>query len=169
MFPTSVGIGSHIFRYTLGIQKRLQASHKQSRSERKIYFKPVKQYLFRIYISIHCIYIYINCFICLYVCSFHVSGSYWQTGWEYRIIDLNYTLILLYQRGLQATLSSGSVDLLSQYKPYSTAKRAVLDILYTYSKLLLSLIIILFGLLTKNNSIALQDTKDLIEFTIKYH
>ena len=52
---------------------------------------------------------------------------------------------------------------------HSTAKRAVLDILYTYSKLLLSLIIILFGLLTKNNSIALQDTKDLIEFTIKYH
>ena len=39
---------------------------------------------------------------------------------------------------------------------HSTAKHAVLDILYPYSKLLSSLIIILFDLLTKNNSIALQ-------------
>ena len=39
---------------------------------------------------------------------------------------------------------------------HSTAKRAVLDILYPYSKLLLSRIIIVFGLLTNNNSIARQ-------------
>ena len=39
---------------------------------------------------------------------------------------------------------------------HSTAKHAVLDILYPDSKLLLSQIIILFGLLTNNNSIALQ-------------
>ena len=37
-----------------------------------------------------------------------------------------------------------------------TAKRAVLDILYPYSKLLLSWIMFLFGLLTNNNYIALQ-------------
>ena len=39
---------------------------------------------------------------------------------------------------------------------HSTAECAVLDILYGYSKLLLSLIIIFFGLLTNNNSLALQ-------------
>ena len=32
-----------------------------------------------------------------YICSFHVNWSYWQTGWESGIIDLNYTLILLNQ------------------------------------------------------------------------
>ena len=39
---------------------------------------------------------------------------------------------------------------------HSTAKCAVLDILFTYSKLLLSLIIFLFCFLTKNNSLARQ-------------
>ena len=36
---------------------------------------------------------------------------------------------------------------------HSTAKRAVLDVLYPYSKLLISRIIILFSLLTNNNSL----------------
>ena len=60
----------------------------------------------------------------VYMYSLHVNGSYWKTGWESRIIDLNYTLILLNQRRLQATykllisLSFAGVDLLSQYKPF---------------------------------------------------
>ena len=30
-----------------------------------------------------------------YLCSFHVNGSYWQTGWESRIKDLNELLYFL--------------------------------------------------------------------------
>ena len=59
---------------------------------------------------------YINLFCkhgSIYVCSLHVNGSYWQTGWESRIIDLNELLIHFNQRGLLISLNSGSVDLLS--------------------------------------------------------
>ena len=63
-------------------------------------------------------------YIYIYICRLHVNGSYWQTGWESPILDLDYTLILLNQQGLQAAykllvyLSSSSVELLSQYKPF---------------------------------------------------
>ena len=81
----------------------------------------------------------ISFYLDIQICSFHVNGSYWHTCWESRIIDLNYTPILLNQRAPQAiykflvSLSSGSVDLLSQYKPF------VLNLCTDYSTFMYSI------------------------------
>ena len=51
-----------------------------------------------------------HCTICMYivyvyavVCSFHVNGNYWQTGWESLIIELKESLLFLTQLQSLAT------------------------------------------------------------------